>query len=59
MDSIGVGPIGADCMGKCHTSAFGTVKAAFPGVRCPRPEVLLDTPLPKARESAEQSGFAR
>ena len=59
MDSIGIGLIGTGFMGKCHALAFGAVKAVFPGVPRPRLELLCDTSVEKARESARQFGFAR
>ena len=59
MDSIGIGLIGTGFMGKCHALAFRAVKAIFPRVPRPRLELLCDTTPAKARESAEQLGFAR
>ena len=59
MDGIGIGLIGTGFMGKCHALAFGAVKAVFPGVPRPRLELLCDTSLSKARQSAEQLGFVR
>jgi len=59
MDSIGIGLIGTGFMGKCHALALGAVKAVFPGVPRPHLEMLCDTSLAKARQSAAQFGFAR
>ncbi|WP_020593383.1 Gfo/Idh/MocA family protein [Kiloniella laminariae] len=58
MDSIGVGLIGTGYMGKCHATAWGSVKARFASVIRPRLEVLCDANEAVARDCASAFGFA-
>ena len=59
MGEIGVGLIGTGFMGKCHATAWRTVRAVFGNVPDVRLEVLCDTPEDKAHEMAAQFGFGR
>lgn len=57
MDSIGVGLIGTGYMGKCHATAWGSVKARFSSVITPRLEMLCDADDTVARNCAQAFGF--
>ncbi len=59
MNSLGIGLIGTGFMGKAHALAFGAVRAVMGDVPDVRLELLCDTPADKAREMADQFGFAR
>lgn len=59
MREIGVGLIGTGFMGKTHALAFRAAKAVLGDVPAARLELLCDRPADKAREMADQFGFAR
>ena len=59
MKSIGVGLIGTGYMGKCHATAWGSVKARFSSVITPRLEVLCDADETIAKDCAQAFGFAK
>lgn len=60
MAGVGIGLIGTGFMGKTHALAWGAARAVLgrdlPEVRL---EMLCDTPDDRAREMADQFGFAR
>ncbi|WP_319532248.1 Gfo/Idh/MocA family oxidoreductase [uncultured Cohaesibacter sp.] len=59
MKRLKVGLIGTGYMGKCHALAYGNVRAVFGNVPAVDRELLCDVPMDKAKEIADQFGFAR
>ncbi|MBX2830323.1 MAG: Gfo/Idh/MocA family oxidoreductase [Rhodospirillales bacterium] len=59
MKSLGIGLIGTGFMGKAHALAFGAAKAIMGDVPDSHLAVLCDTPADKAKQMADQFGFAR
>ncbi|MBC05751.1 Gfo/Idh/MocA family oxidoreductase [Thalassospira sp.] len=59
MKSLGVGLIGTGFMGKAHALAFGAARAIMGDVPESHLAVLCDTPAEKAKQMADQFGFAK
>jgi predicted dehydrogenase len=59
MKSLGIGLIGTGFMGKAHALAFGSARAIMGDVPASHLAVLCDTPAEKAKQMADQFGFAR
>lgn len=59
MLELGIGLIGTGFMGKTHALAFAAVRAVMGDTPVPKLALLCDNPLEKAREMAQQFGFAR
>lgn len=59
MKSLGIGLIGTGFMGKAHALAFGAARAVMGDVPESHLAVLCDTPAEKAKQMADQFGFAK
>ncbi|QPO11036.1 Gfo/Idh/MocA family oxidoreductase [Thalassospira sp. A40-3] len=59
MKSLGIGLIGTGFMGKAHALAFGAARAVMGDVPESHLAVLCDTPVEKAKQMADQFGFAK
>lgn len=59
MKSLGIGLIGTGFMGKAHALAFGAARAVMGDVPETHLAVLCDTPADKAKQMADQFGFAK
>lgn len=59
MKSLGIGLIGTGFMGKAHALAFGAARAIMGDVPECHLAVLCDAPAEKAKQMADQFGFAR